>query len=1831
MDFNEIITFEGGLNTDDTPQGMPKGDYRDFSYCRIGYNSGNAFAVETSDGTIEINNASITVDDKVLGATQWLKENAIVYFVYKYTPPPVLPFPPPPVPHEIWVYYIATQTHQRVVQDIILNFSPDWPIFHANVIDDILKWTDGRWDSDMYEDDGTRLFNPPYQINLRKAIDGFYTIIDLQTIDAIKWPMEPPIVSYFTDTTRNDNKLRGKLFKFIIQPIYENGELGVWSMYSNLALPDQSELVSGTNWVFLNNDNVIRIQFDTGPKVIRGFNLAVQQYDRDSFGTIPPFGVFLQLDKVLDNINDNSFHTVNFYGGVATSAAVDVFKNYDRLPVIADCQEYLPTNQLTYTNFREGYDKPTGTPFTLNVQVGYDVNEVRWNPADSRTLYKAKIENGKFIIQYEGDPYANASEKFIYQVGDIIYFITWSDNDPQNPYGNRRLFYSISQEDVDVALTFSLFIDQNGYILRLIGDSFIRQWGATGYFQLPGTTSVYSTDGIQYEANRLIGFDGPAITSDYQSDGKIIVGGSFDAAANSLTRGICRLNTAGGVGTIGTIDRTFGEFSGTGFNGDVLTVKVQIDGFDYILVGGSFTEFNGVSRNRIARLGPSGFLDTIFDPGTGFNGSVYAIEIQSDNKILVGGDFTSYNGQPVNLIARLNFDGSLDDTFTSPVTTVPLLSSRVLAILWQVSGKIIIGGHQLGIPSANSNNIARLYNDGSYDDTYLANPNSVVRSIVNSTIATLWVYIGGDFTLCNGVSRNRIALLNDIGNLQPSFLPGTGFDDTVRSISVAGVTGVSEWVYCAGNFTDYDSTTTYGIATLAETGNILYSNTSATRINGTPLNISYDGGLYVYLFGNFTYDVPATNLDGRNGVVLSGINFNYVTNAGKPSTDIGILPTGTHAVKNIDYDKITAATPSLKVGATHEFGIVYGDRAYRDSTVYTVDNMNLFVPWFYDIVNSGALSDRRNPFTITPNITINHVPPVWADRYWIVAKPATEILSFGQYITNNNDGTTSWQDSIVLTGVGNNKRYKIYIDNWYERENTGANVRHEIKVGDKLRFKRSNFYYLDYLPYLELDILGVDLNAGNDNRTAVYTNLFDRNIISVADDFGGSDNKLFGQELEIYTPRPSVDDTGNIFVSTWKDITESIPIINPHTEDRSHGSPVRYYIQLDSGPGSDFFYITGDQSQLSGLTGVSVTVHYVDGSVDPPETTNITSAIYDSIENITVLQLSTIGADPSEMTYVTINNQDQVVSALTNVTPAYYAINYGDVYLRLRNSRTGTSGAQDEFYYFMEDFNYSDYYPSDVHNDGRLRIEDQNAKMVHRKASSIHSDSFILGTQINGLSSFALDNTNIEDMNPLYGEIVRTYMSGREGKTLKCLQPKRENSIYIQYYPNEVGSDSTVRVSNKTFASWFDYKSLFGCTDAGATALLPNGSVMYFDNNSGVFIYSGGNGQMIVSEIDPDTGKDYKFRTKTKQLAKAYNESPTPMVRTYVNETVGEVGFAFKLQKIDLIGTETNPDQIDYDDEFFISNDGTQYELNDLIEIVDISSGDTLYTGNVTGISGNTINVGPDPIFYTIPADTAVIKRSRYVYYNDHVVFDYVNMRWRSTYDYNFILFCNFGQTLVGWGENNQLYLHNQPGEWTFHGDPFIQKVKFVSNENPLLLKRYQDITLISDDKFSIEASSEPNRNYPLGMKTMMTENLLGMFEGYGKTNYRKNLYDPKFWVSGNVSTTNSNTWTLNGNQTTLNGEMITIVQDDKNIYTGIIDNPVYSSVSNTTEIELVGLEPNTYGVEGKWYLSERVLLNGEDVRANALTHTLSYDPAAPGASGEGSVLFSVGIKGVLS
>ncbi|MBK7085206.1 MAG: delta-60 repeat domain-containing protein [Flavobacteriales bacterium] len=89
---------------------------------------------------------------------------------------------------------------------------------------------------------------------------------------------------------------------------------------------------------------------------------------------------------------------------------------------------------------------------------------------------------------------------------------------------------------------------------------------------------------------------------------------------------------------------------------------MQSDG--KIIIGGSFTSYDGIGRNSIARLNADGSLDIGFNPGTGANNPVHSITLQPDGKIIIGGDFTNYNGTGRNRVARLNTDGSLDTAST---------------------------------------------------------------------------------------------------------------------------------------------------------------------------------------------------------------------------------------------------------------------------------------------------------------------------------------------------------------------------------------------------------------------------------------------------------------------------------------------------------------------------------------------------------------------------------------------------------------------------------------------------------------------------------------------------------------------------------------------------------------------------------------------------------------------------------------------------------------------------------------------------------------------------------------------------------------------------------------------------------------------------------------------------------------------------------------------------------------------------------------------------------------------------------------------------------------
>ena len=125
---------------------------------------------------------------------------------------------------------------------------------------------------------------------------------------------------------------------------------------------------------------------------------------------------------------------------------------------------------------------------------------------------------------------------------------------------------------------------------------------------------------------------------------------AFAAVPNAERHGrLARLNDTGEIEA--------GFPAGTGFNGNVLAMVRQPDG--KFVVGGEFTFFNGIIRNRIARLNADGSLDTTFNPGISFNASVSALVLDGTD-IVVGGRFTEFNGVSRRRIARLNGDGSLD-------------------------------------------------------------------------------------------------------------------------------------------------------------------------------------------------------------------------------------------------------------------------------------------------------------------------------------------------------------------------------------------------------------------------------------------------------------------------------------------------------------------------------------------------------------------------------------------------------------------------------------------------------------------------------------------------------------------------------------------------------------------------------------------------------------------------------------------------------------------------------------------------------------------------------------------------------------------------------------------------------------------------------------------------------------------------------------------------------------------------------------------------------------------------------------------------------------------
>jgi uncharacterized delta-60 repeat protein len=249
-------------------------------------------------------------------------------------------------------------------------------------------------------------------------------------------------------------------------------------------------------------------------------------------------------------------------------------------------------------------------------------------------------------------------------------------------------------------------------------------------------------------------------------DGKILVGGDFYSFNGASRYRLVRLNASGSVDTSFVL--------APGADGTVQAITVQADG--KVLIAGSFTAVNGTARNRVARLNTDGSLDASFNPGFGPNGAVLTITQQTDGNILIGGYFASVNGTTRNRVARLNNDGTLDPGFV-PGT---LDNGYVNSVSLTADGKVFIAG---GISVGLQSRILRLLANGAVDNTFSPG-NNAISSDVTTAIAQSdgKVLIGGHFESVTGVSRNGIARLNSDGSLDPAFNPGAGANQLVWTL-----------------------------------------------------------------------------------------------------------------------------------------------------------------------------------------------------------------------------------------------------------------------------------------------------------------------------------------------------------------------------------------------------------------------------------------------------------------------------------------------------------------------------------------------------------------------------------------------------------------------------------------------------------------------------------------------------------------------------------------------------------------------------------------------------------------------------------------------------------------------------------------------------------------------------------------------------------------------------------------------------------------------------------------------------------------------------------------
>ena len=310
---------------------------------------------------------------------------------------------------------------------------------------------------------------------------------------------------------------------------------------------------------------------------------------------------------------------------------------------------------------------------------------------------------------------------------------------------------------------------------------------------------------------------------DVQPDGKVVVVGYFDSYSGAAAGGVVRLNADG------SLDAGFSAGSGVLNNPNqyvsAFTVAVQPNG--KILVGGDFSTFNGTPAPGLVRLNANGTVDATFTSPLQASSQVSGLTLQPDGKVLVNGYFSNPGSTTPGLL-RLLPTGALDNTFSVSPVLFPngsiYTSLSDPAVRLQSDGKIVVAGYFYA-NSGQANGLARLTSSGALDNTFQfsTSPNSVPSSI--SLDANGSVVVGNYFNTLLG-QENNLLRLTSTGAPDPTFAAKLQIPGNVAAM----LRQADGKLVMGGNFTEINGVSVHRVARLAANGTLEAGYAAATGI-----------------------------------------------------------------------------------------------------------------------------------------------------------------------------------------------------------------------------------------------------------------------------------------------------------------------------------------------------------------------------------------------------------------------------------------------------------------------------------------------------------------------------------------------------------------------------------------------------------------------------------------------------------------------------------------------------------------------------------------------------------------------------------------------------------------------------------------------------------------------------------------------------------------------------------------------------------------------------------------------------------------------------------------